>query len=530
MFNIISNLFAIIGVPILFILVFYILCKLKKKQINLSTGDSLYIFIIVLTIFISCIICFIIGYKMLKIETNAEQLPPENQVLNDIINQQSITLAVTTLSATLAGVVNSVISVFRDKKIQKDEEQITKLRLSIEAMESAVKTISSISAIQILEAKDSEYFYDLITQYIEDTSGNNYSKLALLSLKSSISKRNIVGLDQEISCYTEIIDIASQIIKDSDNSIDKHFALLESTNALYKRARINLYTKDATDDLLLAKKQMNALQKLNPIDTYGHVYNLHGLVHFWTSKIASVNERNSELMSAKSYFELALKKYPDKVEYLNHLGVTYINLFELQGKEEDKDEAIKTFKRIIEINPNYSKAYTNYAHILLDQFKKSANISDSIGFSKSINNKLTQEIVNEANMLLDNAENKLKKAINLAPNFIDNYYKYGALLTYKYYIEKNQNPDFCNETIQKNIDNYFKKADKIITGATKTLVYKRNFHELIGEIETAKKINDDLINNGNKYAIEWQSNYDDVKKVFSFKDFFMNIFHSKEKL
>lgn len=109
---------------------------------------------------------------------------------------------------------------------------------------------------------------------------------------------------------------------------------------------------------------------------------------------------------------------------------------------------------------------------------------------------------------------KLKKAIeysekahHLTPNFIDNYFRLGALKTYEYLIQLIKNNYYNNSRIKSEIEGYFDKADKIIDSANKTQVFRRNYYELTGDLKRAEAINDKLILNDIKYSKEWKKNF-----------------------
>lgn len=503
---IIRNILIYIIVPILCIICTCLCFKINKSKSKFSTNDSLYIAIVILIMLISCLACFFIGFGMLNIKVNSNNLPPDEATLKAIVDQQSRTLTIASFSVAMVSLINTILSVFRDKKLQKDQKNIEELKTNIEQMEATIKTIASISAIQILESKDSECYYDMINQYLKILEKNEHSKLALLSLKATISRSEKGKQLQEVSCYNDIINIASIILKSSDSPVDRQFALLESVNALYKRARIKLYegnAKDAKEDLETAKEQLVMLSALNPIDTFGHVFNLIGLVHFWTAKVESSDSKFTELQSAERFFSYALNKCSNKPEYLNHMGVTKINLYEYSPKEYLFTEIKDIYRNIISNNPNYFKAYTNLAHIYMDRFKYKFNILDYMPLSAILSQDHTHDIIEEADKILIEAEKYLNKALELAPKFIDNHYKYGALLTYKYLLKKLEDNNYYDLEYERNIIKHFNQADSIMKDATKTLVYKRNFYEITGDVNEARKINNILIERKDKFALKW---------------------------
>lgn len=488
-----------------------------KNKKNFS-NDALYLPLILVTIVCFGVICVFIGKNMGIIQKTTEVLTADEKILQAIVDQQSKTLAIASFSVAMVSMINTILSIFRDKKIQRDTESIEEskkvieeLQIKLNDMENTLNTITSVNAIQILETKDSECYYDLINQYLNTTEKNNYSKIALLSLKTVISKSNEKGPLEEINCYNEIIEIADEIIKnDTTSNVDKQFALLESVNALYKRARIKMHKNDGFNDLMRAHNQLVMLASLNPIDTFGHIDNLIGLVHFWTAKtVDKQEEKLHHLRIAEHYFNGALLKHPTKVEYLNHLGVTKINLYETNQNSNVFFEIIEIYNKIININPSYAKAYTNMAHIYCDVFKNVMHIKDHIPLTIFLQNNYNKDELQEAQNYLTDAEQNIDKALRLAPEFIDNNYRKGAILTYKFFMRKIINPQYNSSCNINLIKGYFSIADKIIENATKTLVYKRNFYQLINQNENANEINKILLARKDRFAESWQKEYNE---------------------
>ena len=490
---------------ILQIIVLFILHKRKTTKI----GDVLYIFILSFIMIVSCFISFIIGYKSISIKSSINRIELDQsyskKLLEEIVQQQNTTLTTATLSIMIVTLTSTIITIFREKKIQKDNDKIERMSKNIDLIDNQIRALCSISSIQILEEKDSESYYDLITQYIDESRVSDYSKLALLSLKAKLLQSTTFGKEEEVICYDKIIEIANRIEESNAPVIDKQFILIESINALYKKARIKLYEGNSIENLKHIQKRIKKLTDLNPRDTFGQINNLSGLIHFWKAKSLEGDEKEKELQSAKEDFNNAIIKMPNKKEYLNHLGITYIELNSLNDGRAYEKKAIKLYNEIITQYPDYSKAFTNLSHIYTDSFLSDLGIMPDMPLSYYLSK--ISNISTKTKKKLKKAIKYSKKAHHLAPNFIDNYFRLGALKTYEYLIQLIKNKYYNNSRIKSEIEGYFDKADRIIDSANKTQVFRRNYYELTGDIKRAEAINDKLILNDIKYSKEWKKNY-----------------------
>lgn len=110
------------GFPFSLVLQIIVIFILHKRK-NAKAGDVLYISILSFVMIVSCFISFIIGYKTISIKSNINRIELNQtyskQLLEEIVQQQNTTLTTSTLSIMIVTLISTIITIFREKKIQK---------------------------------------------------------------------------------------------------------------------------------------------------------------------------------------------------------------------------------------------------------------------------------------------------------------------------------------------------------------------------------------------------------------------------
>ena len=176
----------------------------------------------------------------------------------------------------------------------------------------------------------------------------------------------------------------------------------------------------------------------------------------------------SEFEEAIEQTELLIKDYPNSSILMNLQGNAYADL----GKTID---AIKFFKKSIELNESYADPHYNLGHI----YQSDDKYDEAITCYKNaieINPKYYAAYNNLGNIYkeigdLDAAIGSFKKAINLKPKFAEAYYNLGTALTEKGALDeamdsfqsaleiKPNNPDFYKN--MGNLGNILKEQGKL---------------------------------------------------------------------
>lgn len=134
---------------------------------------------------------------------------------------------------------------------------------------------------------------------------------------------------------------------------------------------------------------------------------------------------NGEILLAKEKAEALIKKYPNSFIIWNILGVSLYELGKIKG-------AIKSYKKVIKLNPSYVHAYINLALA----FRTQGNLEKSIEFcEKAMFQKPDDaKAYNILGALLleqgkfEKANLACKKAILLQPDYADAHNNLGAIL------------------------------------------------------------------------------------------------------
>ncbi len=253
-------------------------------------------------------------------------------------------------------------------------------------------------------------------------------------------------------------------------------------------------------------------------------------------------------------FEEAVKCFKKIIEINPVSAEAYYNLGKAQKKIGKTQEAISSYKKTIKLNPNYAEAYNNLGNAQKDLDK----LNDAIlSYNNSIKIKpsLVEAHYNLGNTLkdlgkLENAIKSYKNAIKLKPNYAECYNELGGaqidlgnlsegILNYKRAIEINSDYAECYNNYVNSIkikfdDPIFLKLEKIIN--KKNISLKENIHfsfamgkaQLdMGNFEKGLK----YINKGNKLRKE-ELDYNTNKTEILFdkiKKLFKNIKIKKEK-
>ena len=115
--------------------------------------------------------------------------------------------------------------------------------------------------------------------------------------------------------------------------------------------------------------------------------------------------------------------------------------------------------------------------------------------------------IKEIVKLIDNAEISIKRAIKLAPTFSENYYKLAEVLIFKLFVS--QFPCFQplhlkkRTELAKDIEIYLDNSEMMDANLLGHLFIKRNYYELINNIQEAKKVNTEIAKRDYSNSVKW---------------------------
>ena len=314
--------------------------------------ESFELFFIVLIFFI-VVIC-----RIDRLYSRYSNLPRNE--LTDIeitlADMQANTMVICTLAVTTAGLVLTLLTLYKERKNEINERVIQDNIRKIAEAEEAIKGLSNIVSITFVNEKQREVYYDVAKQFVNNNDKTstfyNHFRIALISITDYIldSKKDEINNIKE---YDLIISAAKEIINNSDDlSIEAQFAYLEALHALYQKIKhtVQLNPANTADDIKLAHYYLRKVSG-SIDDTFGHISNLTGLIELWTG-IALI--RNKEKDKGKRSLEKSLINFDDaiikntsKLEFYNHKSVALQQLYDITHEDRIHDELIEIYEFVI---------------------------------------------------------------------------------------------------------------------------------------------------------------------------------------
>ena len=370
------------------------------------------------------------------------------------------------------------------------------------------KTLDSIDSIlkEIERKHRALYLTTMLKSRAEDSFAQQYieriqSRLPSLSLKTIDT---IIEMETLLSNY-------DGVFSSSENEVAKEELEKIRTECGLLRHKLN---KSSEDEILLS---------------YYH-YKLGGVY----CRIADNLFRNKERKElSESYFYNAISEYkkageldPAFLSVDNGIGFSYLRLSQLNNNDQEKGTlAIKYLILACETNPRFQKAIRNLGVAYevcneldkaIEQYKKAEMLfPDSYlvhsclasAYLKKIDAKidfLGRSHLFDKQYCLFNSEEKeevlfyLKQAkwhadyvVRLTPGKIDGYYRLIEYYTFLILTTKSQNEIY--NKYSKEIDELIQYCQMIDTSNNAYRCHLRNYYEVVGDLNQARKINDTLL-------------------------------------
>jgi len=426
---------------------------------------------------------------------------PQNAVnaATAIADMQANTLTIAGLVVALASLILTVLTIYKEKKANYDNHLINQSYETIKKAEQAIKELANIASIQFVGEKQREFYSGAIRQYIEEKSQNpqdsSYIHFRIIIISSLLNGNN-EGITEDEK-YDLILKYSEEIIENPHaTTLDIRFAYMESLHALYQKIKRNI-----SRNPYAAKKDIKKVNKYLQFvsytvdDDYGHVANLYGLVMMWSgiSEIRCQHKREGMALIQRSiaYFDEAIEKNINKVEFYNHKMVALYQLYAATGEAYYRNDFEKIYEEARKKDINYYKIHLNYASILLVDVMNDVKLEPLSGFpdySKytALANVEYQELLEKINY----AKELLKKVQQLNPEFINGYYKMGEAITIEIVINNILGKD--STQLIKSAKKNFSKAESISDCTMGYLYTNYCFCKLIGEDEKANELREKI--------------------------------------
>lgn len=466
---------------------------------------GVYIIILILIAFATFAICYISSkYNRYLDMLGKAQLPLTDLT---ILDMQANTLTISTLVVTIASIVLTILTLYKERKAEINSRSIEEGLAKIQQAEKAIKDLSDIVSLTFVQENQRECYYDAVTQLFDQINTDNsqfynHFRIAQISLINNFITGKKDRLSSLTPWYDEIIQIAEQIISSGDvTELDSQFAYLEALHALYLKIKNGVQTDtgdSVENDIHKAFKYIKKVEKTLSEDTLGHIANLNALTHLWSGMYKLRHGDNKEglkmLEEARRQINEALNKNIDKIEFLNHKSVILQQLYDINGEEELHEELLETYKRVLSQTDGHKKINLNYAGTIIRDVKKVVGVTNRLDEYPDFRqlerigdtcfyDKQLEEIKKAKALLINN--------IRIDPYFINNFYKLGEAITVQLAIQKYgkdeiENPDQLIADAKKA----FQSANKLSTHSRPCKLCECAFYRLIGDEDKANDLKD----------------------------------------
>lgn len=274
-------------------------------------------------------------------------------IVQNLISMQSITLAVTGISVTVVSIVVSLISIYREKKIEEAERLINNLKQELsnvkndtkqkqEKLNENLKRMINMLALQASEFSE-QYFDNILScidnievEELEDTIKTQMSFVMVNTVEKiydvsnwEVRLRHSDSINKE--AYEKIIKYSKYMLQDKNLNKELYdFAILKYAFYLYELARLEERTEGvkAKEHFKEAYELIVELKKMK--DTNGYIHYLCGIITLWLGKTENIDIKNSErqlkrFKEALLFLDEALI-HDQNFRFLNNKAVVLMNI------------------------------------------------------------------------------------------------------------------------------------------------------------------------------------------------------------
>lgn len=458
---------------------------------------------------------------------HSDQSKSESDLVSNLISMQANTLSVTVTIVTISCIIISILTIYREKKAETNNQKVEDSLKKLEKTESIIQEIAAISSALLLNDNQKDFFISIFKNEVEHMSLNKEPQ-DIATAHFQMIVLNIILNDQyympknveETNKYDMIIRSANKIIESEDAThLSVSLAYVERAHAAYQKLKTSTDTKDVKQikkNMKYASDYVRYLKYFN--DNSGNVLNLEGLIELWTgiakTRINEITENGNRYTSddclehyttALKYFEDAIEMNKRKKEFKNHRIVAQLRISDVcnhSQKIKNIDCVMDLCKTLIQEVPNYIKPYINYADAIARKIRIKLN-------PKLIWNEDTKRQIydysqlqpehglsqNEITDLRKKALGALEKAIEIDSGFANGYYKrteinllwlgYNLWLLYsgKVCATLGKMLEICD-----NCENDLLHATVCIGTTTKIVGYEKSLEIIHQKLKNTKKI------------------------------------------
>lgn len=463
----------------------------------------------------------------------------EQDLVSNLISMQANTLSVTVMIVTISCIIISILTIYREKKAEINNQKVEDSLKKLEKTESIIQEIAAISSVLLLKDKQKDFFISIFKNEVERMSLSKEPQDIAIAHFQMIMLNIILNdqyymlkNDEDAAKYDMIISSANKIIESKDAThLSVSLAYVERTHAAYQKLKTSTDTKNVKQikmNMKYANDYIRYLSKIN--DNSGNVLNLQGLIQLWTgiakTRINEITESKKQYSqedclhhysNALTFFNKAVKMNKHKKEFKNHQVVALLRISDVCDNSE-KLQILKDAKEIcnnlFKESPNYIKPYINYADAIArilriklkpdlcwsQEVKRYIYDYSNLQFKYDNNQK---DFKRDLNQEITSALDALEQAIKIESGFANSYYKRTEInlfrLGYKFWLYNNYKMSTDCKEINELCDNCsadLSTAENIIGSSTKIEGYKESLNKVVmafrnlNEKNTSKKKSD----------------------------------------
>ena len=468
-------------------------------------------------------------------------VPDETKAVNDELIISIISIAVTVwIGLNIYNVISKEdIDIFMNKIDKKINKSMLQLREIDDKLQETDTKLSKIQFIFLLNKTRSRY---IISYYFAICFSNSNEKMSNINILVKIEylftktiqfyENNEYDLALQY-CQKAIDELSrdKNINKEIINKKEEDYELLDAytgcrlsdlyfyKNISSSRINVPVSINELTDSIKLYRSLEKYIDEHLADYQANYISNeLHGYIHnsiaYTYQEMAFLSDEKED---KKRYKEAAEKEYKEVFLNYRENGRYYRNYGTFLERTNKKEEALKKYKKAMELNKFDYKAYNNYYALKLKiieskilEIMSKNNIKLYNGLKSILPQGGNFDIIgdiNDAIKDIDDAILKLKVISRNEFNFCDLYYNTGKGYLLKYLLDKNSDKKLLDEALE--INDFALLLNKKNLGA---LFTKRNIYEAYGKIEKANEINDQIkeinaINNDTCKKSELYQNY-----------------------
>lgn len=456
-----------------------------------------------------------------------DQSKSESDLVSNLISMQANTLSVTVTIVTISCIIISILTIYREKKAESNNQKVEDSLKKLEKTESIIQEIAAISSALLLNDNQKDFFISIFKNEVEHMSINKEPQ-DIATAHFQMIMLNIILNDQyympknieETNKYDAIISSANKIIESEDAThLSVSLAYVERAHAAYQKLKTSTDTKDVKQikkNMKYARDYVRYLKNFD--DNSGNVLNLEGLIELWTgiakTRINEITENGNRYTSvdclehyrtALKYFEDAIKMNERKKEFKNHRIVAQLRISDVcnnSQKLKSINEVIELCKTLIQEAPNYIKPRINYADAIARKIRiklKPVLVwNEEAGRQIYDYSQLQPEYeasYKEIKKLRTDALDALKKATEIDSGFANSYYKRTEinLMWLGYNLWLNDTDKTCAtldemSRVCNNCENDLSQAKVRIGTPTKIVGYEKSLEIIRQKLQNTEKI------------------------------------------